>query len=142
MLEQDLRKDGWVEGEWITLGDDQAWCLPKPVVFKAATRFKRRIEVGDGGAARLGMAIPIDSDPYFGMLARLLISEDVDYLNVLLNLAATLLKFNYNIDDDAIGDMLYFEHDEAGNQTVANRDMWSKIRDVAMGVGPKPTPVG
>ena len=142
MIEEDLRKPTFVEGEWVTLGDEQKWCLPKPVVFKTATRFRRRIEVGEDGEPRMGMSLPIDSDPYFGLLARLLITQDVDYLNTLLNLGATLLRFNYVLDDEAIEDLLFFEHDASGQQTAANKSMWEKIRDVAMGIGPKPMPAG
>lgn len=142
MIEVDLRRPGFVDGEWIELGDGQKWCLPKPVVFKTATRFRQRIEVGEDGEPRMGMPIPLDSDPYYPLLARLLITEDVDYLNTLLNLGAMLLRFNYDLDDDAIGDLLCFEHDEEGRQIPANRAMWEKIRDVAMGIGPKPMPAG
>lgn len=142
MNEQELRKPEWVEGVWITLGDDQSWCLPKPVVFQRATRFRRKIVTGPDGASSLGMPIPIDADPYFAKMAELFLLEDVDYLNALLNLAAILLRHNYDLDDDALGDLLIFEHDEDGQQTDANREMWLAIRDVAIGNAPKPTPVG
>lgn len=142
MNERELRKPEWVEGVWITLGDDQSWCLPKPVVFQKATRYRRKVITGPDGVASLGMPIPIDADPYFARMAELFLLEDLDYLQALLNLGATLLAYNYTLDEDAIGDLLVFEHDDEGKQTDANRDMWHSIRDVAIGNSPKPTPVG
>lgn len=142
MIETEVRKPGWVEGVWITLADDQKWCFPKPVVLPKATKFKRKLELGPDGAASLGMPIPIDSDPFFSLIARMLISEDMDYLNALLNAGAILLRHNYELDDDQIGDLLCFETDASDKQTTANGQMWASIRDVAMGVSPKPTPVG
>ncbi len=142
MIEAERRKPEWVEGVWIKLCDDQEWCLPKPVVFRPATRFRRRITASPdaNGAATLGMPLPIDSHPFFAIIARLLIAEDMEFLNALLNAGAVLLRHNYELTDDEIADLLCFEHDAEWNQTEANGEMWASIRDVATGAGPKPTP--
>jgi hypothetical protein len=140
--EKQLRRDDFVDGVPVVLTDGQTWTLARPIVFEKPSRFRRKIVTGPDGAKDLGVPVALDGDPYFGKLAELVTTEGIDHLNCLLDLGARLLARNYNIEEDAIAELLALEHDANGQQAEENREMWATIADTALGISPPPSPVG
>ena len=140
--EKSRRKPDWVEGEWLTLGDGQDWCLPKPVLFARPTRYKRKFG-GEKDARQLGRPIALDGDPYFSLMERVAESNDG---NVTLELAfemfVDLIGRNYTLTEDEAADLLPFVGDSDGEQDDDNAELWRDVLDVAMGRGKKACPGG
>jgi len=126
-----LRRPEFAGGVPVQLGDGQVWTLPKPGLML-------RPEFGPDGRPTFGKFRPAWGEDYEAKVdAFLEASDGFDQIVALLVLAVDLLERNYALDDGAIGQLLpRIIGDEA------NDAMWEAVRDVALGVGPKPTPAG
>jgi hypothetical protein len=130
-----LRKPTFLGGEPITLADVQPWCFPKPCVV-----YRPRF-----GAPRVGGAKATDLGPDFddavAELDDLSREREPDeprpertFIDALFNLAAVMLRINYDLTDEMLSHLLEFRLDDEANQ-----ETWLAIVDVARGKAPKQT---
>lgn len=130
--EAELRKEGWVEGEWITLADGNRWCFPRPMIELGP-------EFGDDGSIELGKPrVTIDST-YDAKMEDYITSENgVDEVRALMRLAVDLLSRNYDLKPEHYREILKYR---VGDES--SKAMWAAIGDVAIGNSPpKPTASG
>lgn len=126
------RRSTFVAGVPIVLGDGQAWHLPRPTLgFFPDVDDAGKIRFGD----KMGFQFGADYDALVDALAE---SEDgLGEANALLALAVNLLLRNYSLTFDDFRVLLpRFPGDPE------NAEMWKAIAALAVGSGPKPTPVG
>jgi hypothetical protein len=114
-------------GNWLTLGDGQDWCLPRPRV-----RFVReRTEVGFSTRVRF--------DPTFDALnARLDEERGEGFVRLALEIGEYLLLRNYDLSLAEVQELIYWE---AGGPTGG--PIMEAVLDTAMGFNtPKPSAAG
>jgi hypothetical protein len=127
--EKALRRPGFSEGTPVTMADGQVWTLPKP-----RFRFKPKIVDGRveiGGGATFGPESDGDLEILYGVV-------DVgaeEFLRVKMAMAVRLLRANYELTDDDLGDLLVLEPGDA-----ASDDRWTAISDAVAGIAPKHSP--
>lgn len=112
-------------GKWIKLADGQKWMLREPVLeFRAV--------VDESGVATFEKKAAVDPliDRYVAA------TEAIDEAEALLNVALSLLEPNYDLTRRELVTLLPWRKDED------NQAMWQEIANLALGVAPKPTPVG
>jgi hypothetical protein len=130
LRESDLRKAD-AQGVPIKLGNGEEWIFPRPRVGLAYEIVEGRYQISEKISRSFGAE-------YDQLVDGFLESGDgADFLNKRLALAVDLLKRNYGILPEDVPVLLpvWFGDEE-------NQAMWTAIVDVALGRGPKPTPVG
>ena len=132
MRESDCRRPAFADGVPIVLADGQPWTFPRPLLGLFPER-------GDDGALRFGEKARFNfGRDYDGLVDELLAADDGKAeATALLQLAADLLSRNYAVPADGLCSLL--------PRLIGcdrNAEMWREIADVALGRGPKPTPVG
>jgi hypothetical protein len=129
--EANSRREPFLGGEAITLGDGRPWYFPKPKVGSLP-------QLGEDGEIRFDRARRSFGPEYDAKVDVYLEAEDgVGELNALCVLAVDLLGRNYELSVPERLSLLprWFDDD-------TNTDMWRAIADVALGRSPKPIPVG
>ena len=127
-----LRRPDFRGGEPIEL-DGQAWIFPKPCVI-----YRPKF-----GAPRIGSRPTTDLGPEFDEaiaelddLGRERRQDDPGsgrtFIDALMNIGAVMLRINYDLTDDQLGDLLAYRPDDESSQ-----DTWLAITDVARGNGVK-----
>ena len=133
MNEREKRKaDPEIHGSPVVLMDGQTWWFPRPRVS-----FRRAIR-SDTGAPGLHAFTDLGAD-FDQILADLDAAETVggEALGC-LNLAACMLRVNYDLSDDDLAELLVFTPTDP-----ANLDTYREIYDIARGRDvPKPQPAG
>lgn len=119
----------------MTLADGQVWWLAKPRV----KFFPRR-----DGAGELKVAARLVDADYMAKIERYFTTSadesDVDaFLAAQFDLWATVLLWNYDLDDEAVGRLLSFGFDAADEAEAETRRI---LTEVAQGHGPKASPAG
>lgn len=134
-----LRRPG-AAGVAIALADGQTWLLARPRMRLVPT-VDPAADPADLAELRFGPALRSGFGPAYDQLLDRYVDADtdgVDSANALLALAAYLLLTNYpGLDFDALADLLPFIPGDD-----ANSAMWEAIAAVALGRGPKASPVG
>jgi hypothetical protein len=128
--EQALRRSDFRGGEPIVLADGQAWHFPKPVI-EFFPRFS------SSGPVELASAATIDPafDEAVGRYEEACRAHREDgaspsrWILAMMDLAATMLRANYALDDQALATLLRFRPDDE-----ANCEAWAAITDVAKGI--------
>lgn len=130
--EPSCRRSRWSEtaGEWITLGDGQAWLFPKPIIslrpkFSGGRMIGRKVHADLGAEfneVRNATKEAIDADDSEGF------EEGV------VGLAVLMIQVNYDLDEDAVGELL--------DSKKLTEDFLIEVWRVASGQGPKPLPAG
>lgn len=128
--EKALRKPGFSEGYQVTLADGQAWTMPKP-------RFRFRASVGPEGRTEVG------GRPTFGPEYEQSIEalygigdvEPIESIRVRMDMAARLLRSNYDLTDDDLGDLIVLDTSDP-----ASEERWEELSRAVMGRVPKPSP--
>jgi hypothetical protein len=128
--EPSLRRPDFRQGEALILADGRAWTLPKPHIVWRPAR-------GDDGKltfvirpqfARHGDPFSACDREYQALHDRLVEGDAGDRVAALLNLAAFLLRLNYDVSDDQLARLLAFSPDDEANVV-----MWSALLSVATG---------
>jgi hypothetical protein len=133
--EQSLRRPGFAGGEAIVLGDGQSWSFPRPVVAAY-----RPVFADDGTVAWLPGH---QFGPEYDALADALDEAEDSHAEItaLARLARHLLAINYDLPNAAYSGLLPWVR-PGSPAHEANAEMWRSVAAVALGVGPKPSPVG
>lgn len=126
-IEADLRSHGFREGYKVKLGDGQEWTFPKPRLrFRAARSSDGNVGLGGGW----------EHDAEYQRLRDALIDCDstntYDLINLQVQIAANLLLRNYDLSDDALGDLLVVDFEDD-----ANTAMWDALAPVIFANPPK-----
>lgn len=131
--EKSLRKPEFSEGYKVKLADGQEWTFPKPLVWEC--RF-----VFEDEKATMLRKFPSE---HIDAISDIFDSDGIEQIEKCANLAAKLLKRNYELGNDDLRSLLVYRLDEDGHQTEENAEMWDSIMEVAMGAsGPKVSAVG
>lgn len=110
IAESSRRRPEFREASWVTLGDGQAWCFPKPIL--AVSRKGSDLDdLLDRAGERLDFT--------------------VGHMRSMVGLASELLCRNYDLSDDECGDLLSFDMNDPAN--VAR---WRTINLVILGATP------
>ena len=129
--ERDCRRPEFAGGTPITLGDGQEWTLPRPRLSLVPEVVEGRVRFADKMRHGFG-------PEYDDLVDAFVESEEgLPQMNALLALAANLLLANYDLNPASLVELL---PRRLGDE--ANTEMWRTIRDLAIGIAPKPTPVG
>lgn len=129
--EQTRRRPEFVGDVPITLCDNQIWWVPKPRIVFAP----RRSTPGSGFELKLH-AIDWGPSYYEKLDALLLASQRDDLTGVLgaqMDLACALLLRNYDLTDDELVDILWFDLADPANESMRHA-----LMTVAQGIAPKP----
>lgn len=127
--EQSLRRPAWTEtrGEWITLGDGQAWLFPKPIIaLRPIARggrfdsFEQYVSIGKEFEAARDKLSEITTD------------DDLEFSNAVMSLAFIMFGFNYDVPDEAFS--ILFDMESMPDGTML------QITRMAAGLAPKPLP--
>lgn len=127
--EQERRRPEFVGDVPVTLCDGGTWFLPKPRICLApkrnATGFETRCAVMGWG------------HDYYSKLDALEVAglkdDSVAAINAEMDLACALLLRNYDLTDDELAEVLWFDM-----QDEANGAMRRRIMETAQGFAPKP----
>lgn len=125
--EKSLRRPSWVEGDWVTLGDGQAWCLPRP-------RLRLVPVVGQDGQ------VSVQSKASYGAeinrtLDEIMDNESDDPMVGLLaqvRLTAVILSHQYQLTSRDLAQLVTLEFDDEGSML-----MWRRIGRHLLGKGPE-----
>jgi hypothetical protein len=130
--EKALRKPDWRPGVAVKLGDGQTWEMRKPLMRWVP------IEQPDGAAKTRGRSHELgpELDEVVGVFFGDLESERFNFSDARFELAIRLLRANYNLTWENVGELLWISEDE----DAENKEMWSQVSAVVAGRGPKPTP--
>lgn len=117
----------------VPLGNGENWFLPLPTLA-----FKMILdENGEPQTRRTASRKSFAAVEFANYLELLDSAErDDEYLKSITVLAIRLLRQNYRIDDDEIGDLFVFEIEEDGFP------LYRAINDAIFGRSPKPSPDG
>jgi hypothetical protein len=126
------------DGVPITLSDGNEWVFPLPKVggyyYPSA-----------GKDGKLAFVQAFDRGrEYDALTDRYCEAGDdsaADRYLVLVEIAFFLLKQNYEVELSDMAALLQLQIGR-GDEVRANREMWEKLGEVALGTGPKPTAVG
>lgn len=123
--EAQWRRPG-AHGREIVLADGQKWLFRPPVLELRAT-------VDESGVARFSEKIRVDP-----LIDRFVEAEPntLEETEALLNVALAMLQPNYDLTPIEMVNLLVWRNDDA------NAAMWRAIGEHALGIAPKPTPVG
>jgi hypothetical protein len=114
----------------IVLGNGETWFLPLPRVA-----YRMHIDAnGEACMKRSASNASVEYAAYMEMMAQS--NVDNEWLRGISVLALRLLRENYRIENDEVGDLFVFE--------VANDDvpLYTALGDALFGNGPKPSPDG
>ena len=133
-----LRKEEWADGERIRRGDGQEWTFPRPMLREFRPTFS-----ADGGANFPQTPFITFRPGYLLLLDELIASDKLArQIELIATMAAELLRRNYSLDDESLGKLLCFVHDEArdqedGKQEETNQEMWQALANVVSGMSSK-----
>jgi hypothetical protein len=128
--ERALRKPGFSDGHKVALADGQEWTFPKPRIrFRPRIGPDGRVEVGGGPS--FGPEYDGQLDVLFGVTE----AEPFERLRVKFEVAVRLLRGNYELTDDQVGELLVMEPGDP-----ASDERWEELTRVLMGIAPKPSP--
>jgi len=135
-----LRRPGFSPGHAVRLADGQEWTFPKPTLVLTPAR-------RPDGTFGVRSSDPFGPEHQRHLEAVMEGGEGMpwaEYQALRIGLAASLLCRNYDLDDEALADLL--PYDLAGDSTA---EMWRRLDRVAMGFppeggaeAPKPSAVG
>jgi hypothetical protein len=132
-----LRRPDFQGGEPIEMADGQAWTIPKPLL-EFVPKFADDGTITAGIATSLGPVFDRLMEDYDRacQAAQVEAGEVPDGprpLDLLMRLAAYMLRLNYNLEPASLGVLLRWRPDDE-----ATADRWGSIMNVARGIAPKP----
>jgi hypothetical protein len=133
--EKDRRKPGWKGDVEVKLCDGQVWYLPRPRV-----RFNPVEANGDGVSTKLVHSFGMEYVAKVEAWHKCLDDEAsliTDYANVLMDLSVALLRLNYDLTIEEVGQVLWF--DFGTPEDADNLAMREVLIGTAMGMLPKKT---
>jgi hypothetical protein len=125
--EKSLRKPTFTEGHWTELSDGQKYSFPKPRIKFRPKFVDGKVEIG--GGATFGPEYDANLDILLGAVQ----VDGAERLRVKFEVAARLLRANYDLTDEQVSDLLEFDIDD--EVSSGRYDRWS---DIIMGITPKP----
>jgi hypothetical protein len=129
--EASFRRPDFEDGTPIRLADGQEWIFPRPYIRFVPAEGEGGTLAFGGRRRTLGPAF----DRFFGAMIES--DDETTQATAALNLAATMLLHNYDLDIGHIQTLLAYDPDSDESAAV-----WERIVDVAMGTSPKASAVG
>jgi hypothetical protein len=132
LVEAERRKDGFTEGNKVTLADGQEWTFPKPRLRFFPYR-------GDDGKMGLGGSGTFDQEyrELFTAFTECDKDEPYQYWTLKIQIACHLLLANYELSDAELADLMPVMFDDESNM-----EMWANLSPVLLSQPPKPSTSG
>ena len=125
--ERALRTPGFREDVGIRLADGQVWYFPEATIrFAPAAPPRNRVRVSSLGPEHLAL---VEAATEAKTADELIDAE--------LALAAFVLRCNYGLDYDQLGELIQFDYREGADQ-----ELREAVLEVCLGLGPKPSAAG
>jgi hypothetical protein len=127
LVEAERRKEGFTEGNKVTLADGQEWTFPKPRLRFFPYR-------GDDGKMGLGGSGTFDQEyrELFTAFTECDKDEPYQYWTLKIQIACHLLLANYELSDTELADLMPVMFDDEPNM-----EMWGNLSPVCLSTPPK-----
>jgi hypothetical protein len=132
LVEAERRKEGFTEGNKVTLADGHEWTFPKPKLRFFPCR-------GADGKMGLGAAGTFDQEyrELFTAFTEADKDEPFEFWSIKIQIACHLLLANYDLSDVELADLMPVIFDDDRNM-----EMWATLSPVCLSSPPKPSTSG